>query len=559
MADEARLNEILDLVEQARAEGDTETEAKAIAAYKRETAPVDNPAQYGGAGGYNPMLGRLSGAAIEGGSELGMTPENVSSPMLNMFGPLEVGAQMATGTGATILGGVAGLAQGAWNSVVPERFEGQPAADAVREVQDKLTYQPRTGMGQGMSRVAGFPAEVYGKATDRGGEAISQITGMPSLGAGFKTVADAAPSLLFRRSLSEVPRGPRPKGDYTSKPSQLPVPTTAQLTAASKDAYKAGKESGVIVPANGYVDALGKVRTMATEEGLDPTLHPKSTAVMKRLEAAAGKDLSLQEAETLRKIALDAEDDINIQGKPTPDARLATKIVDELDDSIEALSTNNEARALWARSRRSQMLDTMIHRAEIKAGAHYTQAGMEHALRQEFKQLSLNPRRMRGLTAEQRAAVEKVAKGGPIENTLRAIGRFDPTSGFLPGFASLVTGGALPVAGFAGRRLATRATSKNVDLARESLVGRGIDPNAGLLSKDNPTPLVGGPQGLLSGKQTPATAKARSAEVIQSDIRRLTSRVQFELATESAGSPKVQQAIAELQALQRELAATQAD
>jgi hypothetical protein len=224
---------------------------------------------------------------------------------------------------------------------------------------------------------------------------------------------------------------------------------------------------------------------MATEEGIDPTLHPKSTAVLKRLEEANGKDLSLQEAETLRKIALDAEDDLNpVTRQPTPDARLAGKIVDELDDSIEALSTNSEARALWARSRRSQMIDQMIHRAKIRAGAHYTQAGMEHALRQEFKTLALNPRRMRGLTAEQKAAIERVAKGGSVENTLRALGKFDPTSSVVSAAGSLGTSAllssinpaaaALPVAGFVAKRLATRATKRNVDLAREALVGRGL-------------------------------------------------------------------------------------
>lgn len=39
MSDEARLNELLDLVEQARAEGDKETEAKAIAAYRQASVP----------------------------------------------------------------------------------------------------------------------------------------------------------------------------------------------------------------------------------------------------------------------------------------------------------------------------------------------------------------------------------------------------------------------------------------------------------------------------------------------------------------------------------------
>lgn len=52
MADEARLHEILDLVEQARREGDTETEAKAIAAYRQES-----PQRYGSGKSYDVQVG----------------------------------------------------------------------------------------------------------------------------------------------------------------------------------------------------------------------------------------------------------------------------------------------------------------------------------------------------------------------------------------------------------------------------------------------------------------------------------------------------------------------
>lgn len=564
MADEARLNELLDLVEQARAEGDTDTEQKAIAAYKRESAPaqpVEDPASFGGAGGFNPMLSRLGGGALAGGQALGMTPENLSSPLKNASAPAEFALQAGTGGLGAIAGGLAGIGQGTWNTLFPSKA-GPQAADRVRQVQEAMTYQPRSGAGQATSRVVSAPAEAYAAGTNYLGEKATDLTGSPAVGAAIKTTGDIAPGLLGARALPKS--GPKPKGEYT--PTKNDIPTTEQLTAASKEAYKAGKESGVIVPADGYAKSLTAVRDMVTTEGIDPTLHPKSTAVMRRLEEANGKDLTLQEAETLRKIALDAEDDLNpVTRQATPDARLAGKIVDELDERIDALSTNSPARELWSRSRKSQMIDQMIHRAEIKAGAHYTQAGMEHALRQEFKQLALNPRRMRGLNAEQRAAVEKVAKGGPLENTLRTLGKFDPTTSAVSAMSSLGSAAVLstvnpvaaglPAAGFLGRRAATKMTERNVEKAREALVGRGTT-SGGLLAKDNPTPLVGGQQGLLS--KGPTAAKARSPVEIQSEIRALTARAQFELSSESAGSAKVQAFAQELARLQNELAASQA-
>lgn len=557
MPDEARLNELLDLVEQARAEGDKETESKATAAYKRESAPPVpqmNPAQFGGAGGYNPMLARLGGAQSAIGNELGMTPENTASPIKNAFGPAETALHYGTAALSFPISGVAGLGQAIWNTVVPKRFEGQQAGDAIREIQEGMTYQPRTGAGAGMARVSGLPQEVYGKGTNYLGEKTTDITGSPLLGAAVKTVGDVGPALVMRGRAPEL--GQSPSGRYKS--TKYDIPTTQQIKAASQEAYAAGKESGVIVPSSSYSKALDDVRKLAVDEGIDPTLHPKSTAVMKRLEQASGKDLSLQEAETLRKIALDAEDDVNSVGKPTADARLAGKIVDELDDKIEALSTNDEARALWSRASKSQLVDTMIHRAEVKAGAHYTQAGMEHALRQEFKQLALNPRRMRGFTAEQKAAVEKVAKGGPLENTLRTLGKFDPTAGVVPALASIATGGALPIAGFLGRRAATSMTKRNVEAAREALVGRGL-PNASPRPTNSTKLPADLAKALLSKQGTRPAAKTRSVAEIQSDIRQLSARAQFELATESAGSPRIQVFAAELARLQNELEASRAD
>lgn len=350
--------------------------------------------------------------------------------------------------GALVTGATAGPILGTAESIAL----GTPPEESFA----RFTYRPRTESGKAQLGLVGAIA--------------SPIT---------ESGADIALGPLFAGESRTVGTARRaPKG----KPA--PIPTTAELRKGAQKAYEAGKESGVIVAPEAYSAALGKMRTMVSEQGIDPTLHPKSTAVMKRLDQVEGKPLTLQEAETLRKIALDAEDDLNpVTREATPDARIAGMIVDELDDAIDELSINSPARGLYARSKRSQMVDRMIQRAEIKAGAHYTQAGMEHALRQEFKQLALNQRRMRGLTPEQRAAVEKVAKGGAVENGLRNLGKFDPTKGGMSAALSIGTGGvltgmgnplglAIPAAGFVGRRAATRLTKRNVDRAREALVGR---------------------------------------------------------------------------------------
>src|SRR6185436_3021267 len=123
-------------------------------------------------------------------------------------------------------------------------------------------------------------------------------------------------------------------------------------------------------------------------------------------------------AENLRRIALEAEDDVNQIGKQTADGFRAGKIVDDLDEKIDALSANDEARALNRRKSNSQLLDVLDERAKNKAGANFTQSGLENALRQEYKALANNSRRFNRFTKEQKEAILKVARGGPIQNSL---------------------------------------------------------------------------------------------------------------------------------------------
>lgn len=522
---------------------------------KQEMPPVPT---MGGMGGFNPMLSRLAGATDEGSRELGMTPENVESP-LNALGPAETALQVGTGAVATPAAGIAGIGQSIWNALLPKSMEGPAAADRVRQVQSALTYQPRTGAGQAMSRVAGLPGEIYQAGTTRAGELVTDNVPVigPELGTAIKTAGDIAPSLIGARMVPKGTARHKPTETYQSVKNE--IPTTEQLKKASQAAYANAKDAGIIVQPESYSRALGKVQRMATEEGVDPTLHPKSTAVLKRLEEADGKPLTLHEAETLRKIALDAEDDLNpVTRQPTPDSRLAGKIVDELDESIEALSANDEARALWSRSRKSQMIDQAIHRAEIRAGAHYTQAGMEHALRQEFKQIAMNPRRMRGLTQEQRAAIEKVAKGGPLENTLRTLGKFDPTTsgvaalasiGTSAGLAPLTAGGSmlLPGLGFVGRRVATKMTAGNVDKARAALVGRGL-PTAAPQTRAAPT-LPNAAQRAVG-----ASTEPRLPASIVAEIEKLIQRAGKEAPKAKPGSASARAIWEELARLQEELA-----
>ena len=70
-----------------------------------------------------------------------------------------------------------------------------------------------------------------------------------------------------------------------------------------------------------------------------------------------------------------------------------------------------------------QFYRAKIRKAEIKATDPYNDVAFATKLRSEFKNLATNKDKLRGFSAEEVKAIEQAAKGGKIENALRAFGQ----------------------------------------------------------------------------------------------------------------------------------------
>jgi hypothetical protein len=226
------------------------------------------------------------------------------------------------------------------------------------------------------------------------------------------------------------------------------------------------------------------------KEGLDPDLHPKANAALKRIINTKGQ-VKLSDMETLRRIANDAKGSMD-----KGDSRFGARIVEKIDDfeetlgdtdvvsgSADAATAYKEARALNTRVSKAETIGELFRRAELNA-PNFSGSGMENALRTEFRALAKNKREMRRFSPEERAAIEKVAKGGPLENAMRYVGKFAPT-GVVSATLSGGVGAALlgpagvgvPLVGIAGRTAATRMTARNA-AAAEELMRAGSTKNA---------------------------------------------------------------------------------
>jgi hypothetical protein len=384
--------------------------------------------------------------------------------------------------------------------------------DVVNNVQSAMTYQPRTDEGRVASDVLGYVPAKLGQLAEAGGDALLRTPMTPSpyvpaqyagtgAGSGAATIGNlmvqGAPAALagsiFRGRGTAT--SSRSVGADTGRPTPAKAPdapgkaglggvppTIEELAAQSKAAYKRASDAGVEINPGSFSNLRNRVNVALKNEGLDKTLHPQTTAALKRINESKGA-ISLDQLETLRKIANDARGGIN-----KADGRMAKKIVDELDNYTESLSRKDltsgdpagmaalkEARSLYARKSKAEEIARLVKRAEDSA-PNFSASGYENALRIQFKQLAMNDKKMRRFSPEEQAAIRKVARGGPMENAMRMLGKFAPTgvvSGMAAALVSTVPGGiALPAAGIGARYAATRMTKANA-LKAEEVMRRG--------------------------------------------------------------------------------------
>lgn len=266
------------------------------------------------------------------------------------------------------------------------------------------------------------------------------------------------------------------------------APTVQQLEDEAGRLYEQAENSGVTFDQPVVAQKVNDITARAMSEGIDPTLHPGATAALKRLQDATTKGLTVKEARTLRKVIAAAEKDFNNRDQQ----RIAGFMRRQFDELLNTVPELAPANALYARAAKGDMIDTAIELAGSKAG-QFTGSGFENALRTEFRALdrAIIKGQIKGLSEAEIAAIQKVARGGKIENALRNLGRLAPT-----GAVSLMTSGGLPFfignalggpamgaaasgtmmgAGMAGRAGATMLQKRNAAVA-SALARRGAPP-----------------------------------------------------------------------------------
>jgi hypothetical protein len=334
--------------------------------------------------------------APEGASQaevLAYAQQNFGKPFTTLgqkaLGVGETALTAGTGIIGQLLGNVAGVGK----EFVTGDFGKGTAEKTAANVQQALTYQPR------------------GQVAPEYLQNIQNVVESSKL----------APTPLLPNTASI---------GFRTKPK---VPTSAEIKQQATNLYQKIDEAGVVIQAQPFNDFVSKIKTTIGGK-VREARQPQVVDALKQLDEASGSVKTLQKMQDLR----ESISGIKMSGNAS-ERMFAGQIVKELDDfidnldasklispvkgDVEAIKLVPQARELWKQSRKSEMLDEIYRKAGIKATDAYDDVAFATKLRAEFKNLAANKTKLRGFSAEEVKAIEQAAKGGRVENALRAFGQ----------------------------------------------------------------------------------------------------------------------------------------
>lgn len=273
------------------------------------------------------------------------------------------------------------------------------------------------------------------------------------------------------------------------------VPSAEDIQNVARRLYDQADDAGLVIKAKPFGDMARRLSRELQEEGIDPDITPASTKALSRIVNAAdsGDAIRLRDLETLRKVAGRAA------SKDSSERAFGTAIKRELDDFLVDLSPDDiaagdvsgarllkEARDMWARASRTELLEDAVLRAETRAAASGSGGNTNNAIRQEVRRLLTHKKFRRAFNKDEIEYLNRVVRGSKAENVARLVGKLSPSTGggaamlnYLglggAGLAGSPTASAL-VLGSAGlstgaKALADRATARNAALARALVAG----------------------------------------------------------------------------------------
>lgn len=244
------------------------------------------------------------------------------------------------------------------------------------------------------------------------------------------------------------------------------VQTPEQIRAAKDAAYKAADDAGVIYTPEFVKRVTQEAQGKAANIGYSPRLQKGAKAVFSELKDRTGKNITMKDADILRRIASSG---YKIGDKQNNS--VVRSVVNTLDDAIanprsqDVLMGNAkdagkalvEARSLAQRDFKIQDIEAAFAKAVERAQRTGSGGNVDNAIRQEVSKVLA---RRQGWTPDEKEALQKIISGAPGQNLTRLAGKLSPSgNGLMAALGIGATAYNPAMAGFALGGMGAKAVS----------------------------------------------------------------------------------------------------
>lgn len=339
------------------------------------------------------------------------------------------------------------------------------------------------GQAAGMAtQVLGTPLAAVstpGRAAAFGAGMSGASTAIETRGDPAATVRDAATGAVTGYGLTRATGAVRQ--------ARAAPATNDELRTAAQNAYARADAAGVVFTPASMQRLGGTIVNDLASFGYHPNLQPRVAVVLGEIDRLSQGNTTLQGVDILRRMA----DNLR-SSQERSERALGRAIIGHIDDLVtnpqrgdvltgnarEGASALLEARHAWRRLSKADAIDDAVARARRQSERTGSNGNIDNAMRQKISAILDNPNRARGFTAEERAAMERIVRGGRGQDALRLIGKLSPSGNGLmmalqSGAAGASGGMTLPAAavGFLAKRTSDRATERRVNALADLIRG----------------------------------------------------------------------------------------
>jgi len=274
-----------------------------------------------------------------------------------------------------------------------------------------------------------------------------------------------------------------------NKVLQEAAPEADVLKREAGAIYNQLDESGAVIKSEVTDNLTADLQATMAKEGFHPKLNQPIAVALDEFKALQGTNVPIGKLDQLRKFAQAGAASMDL-----PTKRLGAIMLRKIDESMDKLKQSDfesgggaigeqykQARNLWGRARRSEMITEAIKSAENAA------SGTENGIRVEIRKILRSDKKRKQFSTEEQAALREIADGTKSANIAKALGKlgfdFGKSTNTLGGLMGIGAGGAVAGApgmivvasiGNVSRELAKFLTRNNAKMA-DAIVRAGKD------------------------------------------------------------------------------------